>query len=318
MSDVKKETAERISTERLEELIEDNAGISGQAEAVASEVVALARYALASRHADAQEGGEVELLWNAILSCPHTITGEEVVLGYSSDKPGKNAAAQLHDRISAALNPRKETVEVTDTKNTVSDERLADIEQWAASEEAECLADEMPVSASYYQDIQAMDVGVKGLTDYLWQEFCELPDRSSPEDYPDMALVNQSELTAIVETFFERRALDLSPAEGGIVACAQKAYDILVSGNPPFSARECRASYALTYIPGLNIAAPSNPAISDELVRQVRQLEEACNAARTALADMTNVQDAIYKLDCRPLGVSAALSVKPQSGSDKP
>lgn len=58
-------------------------------------------------------------------------------------------------------------------------------------------------------------------------------------------------------------------------------------------------------------ASPSKQepvAVTDEMVERVRQLEEACNAARTALAGMTSVQGAIDKLDCRPLGVAAALS----------
>lgn len=46
----------------------------------------------------------------------------------------------------------------------------------------------------------------QGLIDYLWQEFCELPDRSSPDEYPDMALVSLSELTGIVENFTEIRS----------------------------------------------------------------------------------------------------------------
>lgn len=50
---------------------------------------------------------DVERVWQAVLSCPHSITGEEIVLGFSSDKPGKNAAAQLHSRILAALNGKE-------------------------------------------------------------------------------------------------------------------------------------------------------------------------------------------------------------------
>lgn len=56
-------------------------------------------------------------------------------------------------------------------------------------------------------------VEVKPLVDFLWQEFCELPDRSSPEEYPDMALVSLRELTAIVEAFAERQALSLPAQE---------------------------------------------------------------------------------------------------------
>jgi hypothetical protein len=55
-------------------------------------------------------------------------------------------------------------------------------------------------------------VGVKSLVDFLWQEFCELPDRSSPEDYPDMALVSLPELTAIIETYLERSAIEAPAA----------------------------------------------------------------------------------------------------------
>lgn len=45
----------------------------------------------------------VQRVFSAILDCPHSITGEEVVLGYSSDKPLLNATAQLQERIRAAL-----------------------------------------------------------------------------------------------------------------------------------------------------------------------------------------------------------------------
>ena len=47
---------------------------------------------------------------------------------------------------------------------------------------------------------------------------------------------------------------------------AQRAYDILVSGESPFSGRECRASYALTYIPGLRLTHPSSPVSAEVTV----------------------------------------------------
>lgn len=65
-------------------------------------------------------------------------------------------------------------------------------------------------------------VEVKGLVDYLWQELCELPDRTSPDEYPDMAMATLPEITAIVETFFERQALtpphSITPEGGEPVA----------------------------------------------------------------------------------------------------
>lgn len=53
----------------------------------------------------------------------------------------------------------------------VSDERLAELIAWASSEEADCLQDDMPVSAGYYADIAKLlsaltrrsSAGVKGL-----------------------------------------------------------------------------------------------------------------------------------------------------------
>lgn len=44
----------------------------------------------------------VERVLQAVLSCPHTITREEIVLKYSHSVPG-NATAQLHARILTAL-----------------------------------------------------------------------------------------------------------------------------------------------------------------------------------------------------------------------
>ena len=38
---------------------------------------------------------------NAILSCPHTITHEYIVLHYDQKQPGHNALSQLRSRISA-------------------------------------------------------------------------------------------------------------------------------------------------------------------------------------------------------------------------
>jgi hypothetical protein len=46
---------------------------------------------------------QLDVVWNAVLSCPHSITGEEIVLGYSDKTPGKNASAQLYERLRAAL-----------------------------------------------------------------------------------------------------------------------------------------------------------------------------------------------------------------------
>ena len=45
-----------------------------------------------------------------------------------------------------------------------------------------------------------------------------------------------------------------------------------------------------------------------EIVGQVKALEAACNQARLALAGMVSIQSALDALDCRPLGVSAALA----------
>lgn len=38
----------------------------------------------------------------------------------------------------------------------ISDERLAEIMVWSGSEEADCLSDDMPVSATYYADVQTL------------------------------------------------------------------------------------------------------------------------------------------------------------------
>jgi hypothetical protein len=110
----------------------------------------------------------------------------------------------------------------------VSEEKLAEVRGWCAERKAQkpwygegedspkmlttcdfmiSLIDELLALRS-----SVKTVGVKKLVDYLWQEFCELPDRSSPEDYPDMALVSLPELTAIIETYLERSAIEAPAA----------------------------------------------------------------------------------------------------------
>jgi hypothetical protein len=49
---------------------------------------------------------------------------------------------------------------ITNTE-ALSDERLREIAEWARSEEADCLQDDMPVSASYYADIVKLVAAAK-------------------------------------------------------------------------------------------------------------------------------------------------------------
>lgn len=59
-------------------------------------------------------------------------------------------------------------------------------------------------------------ISTERLADFLWQEICELPDRSSPEDYPDMGLVTRDELLGILEIWQSREASRHADAhEGG-------------------------------------------------------------------------------------------------------
>lgn len=51
------------------------------------------------------------------------------------------------------------------------------------------------------------------LVDFIWQELCEIPDRSSPEDQPDMALVCRNDLLVIVEDWNEREAIRKGTSE---------------------------------------------------------------------------------------------------------
>lgn len=44
-----------------------------------------------------------ERVWLAVLDCPHTITGQEIILRHAVEKEGRNAANQLRERITAAL-----------------------------------------------------------------------------------------------------------------------------------------------------------------------------------------------------------------------
>lgn len=54
------------------------------------------------------------------------------------------------------------------------------------------------------------------LVDFIWQELCEMPDRSSPEDYPDMALVNRDDLLGIMDKWAELQSLRAAqPAQEG-------------------------------------------------------------------------------------------------------
>jgi len=67
------------------------------------------------------------------------------------------------------------------------------------------------------------------LIDYLWQEFCELPDRSSPEEYPDMALVSLKELTGIVESFTELQSR--RSTHEGEAGLSQEAIELLTEAQ---------------------------------------------------------------------------------------
>lgn len=44
-----------------------------------------------------------ERVWLAVLDCPHTITGQEIILRHAVEKEGRNATNQLRKRITAAL-----------------------------------------------------------------------------------------------------------------------------------------------------------------------------------------------------------------------
>lgn len=44
-----------------------------------------------------------ERVWLAVLDCPHTITGQEIILRHAAEKEGRNATNQLRERITAAL-----------------------------------------------------------------------------------------------------------------------------------------------------------------------------------------------------------------------
>ena len=45
----------------------------------------------------------VERVLLGVLDCPHTITGQEIILRYAVEKEGRNATNQLRERITAAL-----------------------------------------------------------------------------------------------------------------------------------------------------------------------------------------------------------------------
>jgi hypothetical protein len=42
----------------------------------------------------------------------------------------------------------------------------------------------------------------------FWRDLCEKDDRASPEDYPDMALVTQDELTYMLTAYGDQRVRD--------------------------------------------------------------------------------------------------------------
>ena len=49
----------------------------------------------------AQEENQVDKIFDAVLSCPHTITHESITLRFNPKRDGHNALAQLRNRLTA-------------------------------------------------------------------------------------------------------------------------------------------------------------------------------------------------------------------------
>jgi hypothetical protein len=86
----------------------------------------------------------------------------------------------------------------------------------------------------------------------FWRDLCEKDDRTSPEDYPDMALVTQNELVYMLTAYGDQRARE---ARAAAIEEAAKTYRYIIAQcgipDPDEACRQILATClrALTDVP---------------------------------------------------------------------
>ena len=108
----------------------------------------------------------------AVLSCPHSITGEEIVIGYSSDQPGHNALAQLNARILSAIEPAQAP------EGTTAE---ADEDVFAALQEQELLDGISSPVPSHAETVSPYATALRMIRDAVGELFGPVSDLESEE-----------------------------------------------------------------------------------------------------------------------------------------